>query len=124
MVYLLIGLLIFCSSCSTTTVFNHTEKPISRIYHTVAPKDFATQHHTHVCTTGKIAKIKKEADGDIHIRINDSSKVGFIVAEIIPMLKPQGALPTKEGQLITVCGIRRFDDKHKWYEVHPVERIK
>lgn len=90
-------------------------------YHDVSIPNFSTKPHTHVCTTGDVTLVKKEADGDIHIRVNETkTSPAFIVAEIIPKLpvsKP------KVGDHVKVCGIRRFDDTHGWWELHPVLSI-
>lgn len=87
-------------------------------FHTLPVREFATKPHTHVCTTGKVTLVKGEADGDIHFKVTD--KTAFIVAEIIP------AVPLPKpvvGTTVEVCGIRRYDDLHKWYEVHPVLKL-
>lgn len=93
-----------------------------RMYSSVAVKDVATTVHTHVCVTGEATLVMREADGDLHVRLQDG-KGGFIVAEEIPSLKAKGAAPKKHQQA-TACGISRFDKKHGWYEVHPVEEWK
>jgi hypothetical protein len=74
---------------------------------------------THVQVTGKVTLVKKEADGDLHIRISDGSS--FIVAECIPLIP---CARPKVGQTITVRGISRYDAEHGWWEVHPVEELK
>lgn len=99
-------------------------------YHTVPISLFATAKHTHVCTFGYVGYRKKEADGDIHLRIDETlpikgaimPRTGFIVAEVIPQLPIDTSL--KVGQKVKVCGIRRFDDTHGWYEIHPVLKLE
>jgi hypothetical protein len=75
--------------------------------------------HTHIRVTGKVVLVKHEADGDLHIRLSDGKR--WIVAECIPKLP---CAEPKVGQTITVEGISRFDEKHKFPEVHPVEGWK
>lgn len=88
-----------------------------RKYWTVPIREVATTSHTHIKVEGKVALVKREADGDIHIRLVDGAG-HFCVAEIIPLIK----LPApRVGQTIVVRGIQRVDGKHKWGEVHPVE---
>lgn len=89
-------------------------------YHAIAVADFARKRLTHVCTHGIVTLKKREADGDIHLRVSDGD--AFIVAEIIPQLP----LPApKLHDTVEVCGTRRYDDApgHGWWEVHPVERV-
>lgn len=92
-----------------------------RQYHEVAIAEFATATHTHVRTTGVVAYVRREADGDVHLRIEDGG--AFIVAEIIPELPM--TVP-RRGEYVMVGGIRRYDDElgHGWYEIHPVEAIE
>lgn len=93
--------------------------PLDQIHHVV---------HTHVCTTGVVTEVHKEADGDVHIRVEDPASPGaFIVAEIIPTLRPKDStvirIPKKDNR-IEVCGVTRYDKKHLWWELHPVERLR
>lgn len=94
---------------------------ISRPYFPVTVSDLAAgrNFHTHVAVTGAVTYVKREADGDTHIRLGNG-KV-FVVAECILALPCKAP---KVGQKITVRGISRFDLEHKWYEVHPVESLK
>lgn len=78
-------------------------------------------HHTHVSVTGKVTLVRRESDGDVHIKLSAPSG-RFIVAECIPLL-PCPTLP-KVGDTATVEGVSRFDPEHGWYEVHPVERVR
>lgn len=98
-----------------------------RVYHRVLVQDIPKTEHTHVCTTGVVALVKKEADGDVHLRIEDGDgSNAFIVAEVIPTLLPKnkGAIHIpKKGSWVEVCGITREDKKHGWSEIHPVERL-
>jgi hypothetical protein len=99
-------------------------------YHSVPVSEFATKKWTHVCTVGYVGFRKHEGDGDVHLRIDQTKpipgtvmpKTGFIVAEVIPQLP----LPTAFtlGTKVKVCGIRRFDDTHGWWELHPVLSIE
>lgn len=98
-----------------------------RPYHRVLVKDIPTTSWTHVCTTGLVTLVRKQADGDIHVRVENGDSAGaFIVAEIIPTLLPKAKdairVP-KKGEWVEVCGIVREDKRHGWFELHPVERL-
>ena len=101
--------------------------PIDRPYKQVPLEDLSINSPTHVCVTGRVTLVRREADGDTHISLNPSIKPKknganlFIVAEIIPRL-PVELIP-KVGQVVNVCGIQRWDAKHRFMEVHPVETI-
>lgn len=86
-------------------------------YHPVRLDQVATTSWTHVCTTGPVVYVRKMADGDIHVTLDDG--VSRVVAEIIPQIPL--AKPRK-GQRIEVCGITRYDKRHQWPEIHPVTR--
>ena len=90
-----------------------------RVYHPITIAEFPKKVHTHVCTTGTIALVKGEADGDLHIRVEDGK--AFIVAEAIPKLQPEWERPPHKGEVWTLCGITRFDKRHGWWEIHPIE---
>lgn len=76
--------------------------------------------HTHVEVHGRVALIKKEGDGDVHIRLVSTSGA-FIVVECIPFLPCH---PPRVGDSVVVLGIMRRDYEHGWFEVHPVEAIR
>lgn len=106
-----------------------------RVYHRVLIKDVAETIHTHICTTGLVAVVRKEKDGDVHIRLEDGNGSGaYLIAEIIPTLLPKmkATIRTpKVSDWVEVCGITRIDRKHKtreyprgWPEIHPVERLR
>jgi hypothetical protein len=76
-------------------------------------------HMTRAEVTGKVTLVKKEADGDLHIRVSDGKQ--FIVAECMPQIP---CVKPKVGQTITVRGITRFDGEHHWYELHPVTGLE
>jgi hypothetical protein len=83
-------------------------------FHPVTVAQLPTTVHTHVHVCGLVTLVKKEADGDTHLKVSDGPH--FIVAEFIPAIP----LPTpKVGQRICVDGISREDKLHRWYEVHP-----
>lgn len=74
-------------------------------------------HHSHAKVSGQVVYVRKQDDGDVHIKV--ASTTGkFIIAECIPSLPC--SLP-KAGQTVTLCGITRRDPEHGWYELHPVE---
>lgn len=86
-------------------------------FHPVTVKQLPTTRWTHVHVCGVVTLVKKEEDGDVHLRLTDGPR--FVVAEIIPALP----LPTpRRGQRICVDGISRDDKAHGWSEVHPVLR--
>lgn len=86
-------------------------------FHTIRLDQVATTTWTHICTTGPVVYVRKQADGDAHITLDDGKSL--VVLEIIPAIP----LPVpRKGQTITVCGITRYDKRHKWPEVHPVLR--
>src|SRR5258708_28523284 len=66
--------------------------------------------------TGVVSAIHKEADGDVHIRIEDGTG-NFVICEQIPEL-PLKTLP-KVGDKIVAKGIVRYDGEHGWWELHP-----
>lgn len=87
-----------------------------RQFHKVPLAQLAKTHWSHVEVCGLVTLSKKEADGDIHVRLSEGS--AFVVAEIVPYHRlPQ----PKKGQRICVDGISRQDRDHGWFEVHPVE---
>src|SRR6267142_1807744 len=91
-----------------------------RVYHLVTIAAMPTTVHTHVCVRGKATEIKREDDGDLHVRLEDPDG-NFVIVESIPALKVRGTAP-KVGEWAKACGIVRFDKKHGWSELHPVER--
>jgi hypothetical protein len=99
---------------------------LSRPYHVETVASLAASKHTHVEVSGTVTLVRKEADGDLHIRISDG-KI-FVVAEIIPTLKPSAAFPVPTvGQCVRVRGIHRreWEPGHGggWEEIHPVEAL-
>lgn len=94
-----------------------SHSPVARPYWPVTVEQVPTTAHTHIKVTGRVRLVRREDDGDLHIKLTGTT--GFIVAECIPALPcPQPPV----GQRITVYGISREDKEHRWYEVHPVER--
>lgn len=106
------------------------EEP-GRPYHVVALKDLALGkvRQTHVHVEGWVTYVKKEADGDLHIRVCEDPKIpdmqraDCVVCECIP------ELPCEKpaiGSKVSVEGISRFDKEngHKWWEVHPIEKLE
>jgi len=99
---------------------------LARPYHFVAVAQLATSTHTHVEVTGTVTLIKHEPDGDLHVRVSEGT--AFIVAEIMPTLRPASGVPLVRpmiGQCVRVRGVRRYDNEggHGWAEVHPVEQL-
>ena len=90
---------------------------VATLYHTVTLEQMQTTSWTHVCTSGPVVYVRAMEDDDIHVTLDDGKHK--VVAEIIPQLP----LPRpKKGQRIEVCGIYRWDQRHKWAEVHPVTK--
>lgn len=90
----------------------------SRTYHVVTIAALKETKWTHVQVCGKVTLAKREADGDVHLRLDAAG--AFIVAEMVPY----HPLPVpKVGQFVRVKGISREDRTHRWYEVHPIEAI-
>lgn len=89
-----------------------------RNFHTIPLDKMATTKQTHVCTTGPVVYVRKQADGDWHITLDNGT--AKVVAEIIPLIPLP---PPRKGDTVTVCGIRRNDDYHHWGEIHPVEAL-
>jgi hypothetical protein len=90
----------------------------SRTYHGVSIAKVKDTQWTHISTCGKVTLVKRESDGDWHVRISDGA--AFIVAEAIPAIPL--TIP-RVGQFVRVAGISREDKTHHWFEVHPVEAI-
>lgn len=92
----------------------------TRHYYIETVDSIRVSHHTHVQVAGVVSMVKREADGDWHIRVSDPHG-HFVVAEIIPGIP---MAPPRMGQGVVVFGIRRDDNErgHGWAEVHPVER--
>lgn len=93
-----------------------------RRYHAVTIEQLRTSKRTHVEVVGKVTLVKREGDGDWHIRLSAGRR--YVICEIIPTLTPATpfTLP-RVGDCARVRGIRRRDDDHAWVEVHPVESI-
>jgi hypothetical protein len=88
----------------------------TRAFHPVPLAHLEITKWTHVHVCGTVALVKHEADGDIHIRLEDGK--AFIVAEIVPYHRLP---PPKLHTRICVDGISRKDGDHGWSEVHPIE---
>lgn len=96
---------------------------------TIAAMTGAGPVRTHIQVEGFVTYVKKEADGDVHIRLCDTPSVKgmdrarCIVAECIPLLPCQSP---KKGKHLRVKGIYRFDGErgHKWAEIHPAEYLE
>ena len=91
-----------------------------RTYHKVSIPELATTKWTHVQVEGLVTVVRRQADGDTHIRMTDPSGA-FIMAEVVPW-RPVATV--RKGQRIRVFGIARYDKGHGWPEVHPVEHLE
>jgi hypothetical protein len=74
---------------------------------------------TRAVLTGKVEYVKREDDGDIHIRVGDGKY--FIVAECMPAIP---CVRPKVGDRVSVEGITRYDAEHGWFELHPVTHLE
>ena len=90
-----------------------------RVYHPVAVADMPTTLHTHVQVEGVVTYVAREADGDVHFRLEDGG--AFIVCEVVPW-HPMRRV--RIGQRVRVFGLTREDKKHHWFEVHPIEDVR
>ena len=91
-------------------------RPGGRTYHPVTVARLPTTTRTHVRVCGLVTLVRKEEDGDVHVRLSDGAR--FAVAEIVPAIPlPRPRL----GQRICVDGISREDKAHRWFEIHPLE---
>lgn len=59
-------------------------------------------------------------DGDWKFDLKPRDGQAFIVAEIIPELHRP---PPTEGQGVCASGIVRYDEVHRWWELHPVTSL-
>jgi hypothetical protein len=84
---------------------------------------------THVEVAGWVTYVRREDDGDLHIRVCDSPQVEVmdrkhcVVAECIPALPCEAPMI---GHRYILRGISRYDSEngHKWREIHPVLSIR
>lgn len=106
-----------------------------RTYHPIPLAMMASQDpahwkgmRTHVRVKGFITYIKKEEDGDLHIRLCDSAAVKIMDRAHCIVLECTPSLPCKKPRLGDAegWGISRFDGEngHKWWEIHPLEGIQ
>jgi hypothetical protein len=88
-----------------------------RTYWPVPIERMAETKRTHARTCGLVVYSRRMADGDQHVTIARGDVK--VVLEVIPGL----ALPQlpKKNQTIVAWGIVRYDQIHKWIELHPLE---
>jgi hypothetical protein len=92
------------------------QSAVQRPYHRVALSDLAKSSWTHVEVCSPVVYVRRMRDGDWHVTLDNGK--ARVVAEIIPLIP----LPIpKKGQFICVRGISRFDRRHRFVEIHPVE---
>jgi hypothetical protein len=86
---------------------------------------------TDTIITGTVLKEIKEQDGDYHIQVQTNK--GVLNIEIICAFPDKETIcagynnvipKPKKGDKVQVKGDYCFDNKHKWYEIHPVKSIK
>ena len=126
-----------------SAVFGQTDRNYHRyLIADLAAADPANWHGkflTHIEIEGWVSYVAKEADGDLHIRLCDSSNAPAamdakhcIVAEVMPTLTPKGYQSAanwrlKKGMHLIVRGIGRYDAEspgHHWWECHPIEEME
>ena len=59
-------------------------------------------------------------DGDTKFDLKVPDGQEFIVAEIMPELHRE---PPAEGEKVCASGIVRYDEAHRWWELHPVTAV-
>ena len=92
-----------------------------RMYHRVSiEKMWEGSSWTHVVTEGLVVYRRKMRDGDYHVTIIDGEE-RKLVCEFIPALTEHVGRPPSKGARIRVWGIARWDSRHRWPELHPVE---
>lgn len=96
----------------------------TKYYHPVEISEFSTKgsRWTHVAVTGVVTSVRREKDGDVHIKVCDiaTKKNWCFVAEVIEEIS---ATRANVGEQVTVKGISRYDKQHKWWEIHPVREL-
>lgn len=97
--------------------------PADRAYTRVSIAGLATTRATHVEIAGEVTLVRREPDGDVHIRVSDGHGHAA-VCEAIPTLAPPTpwAMP-RRGDRVRIWGIARRDRQHGWSEVHPIEGL-
>lgn len=95
------------------------ELPNFSKYTAMTPSGLTTTARSHVRVSGEVVAVTREEDGDMHVGMSDGRV--SIVAECIPEMPCPAVV---KGDHITVYGISRYDKQHKWYEVHPVEKME
>lgn len=91
------------------------QAPNPDAYHVVTLRALATTRWTHVCVEAPVTYVRRQADGDAHVTLDDGrTKVVAEIISAVPLPAP------RKGQRIVACGISRFDRHHGWAEVHPV----
>ena len=116
----------FCMMCGCFAVafaFAPPPTAIIRPYHpaTVAQLASGTFPYTHAAVTGRVIYTRLEDDGDLHIRLVDTSAGAppdTLIGECIPELMCRR--PALRS-VVTWRGITRRDPEHHWWEVHPIE---
>lgn len=119
-----IGLLLFANLVFWTYLVDGTQaQPVRRpkvigpvhLYPLVPIDKLAAWKRPRAMIVGTVSLVKREEDGDVHIRVEDGK--AFAVCEIIPELP----LPApRAGDKIRIQGVVRHDGEHGWEELHPV----
>lgn len=83
------------------------------------PADGCGYVPTHAVVEGIVTSTRKQADGDIHVRLCELPRGAgaCIVLELIPQIPL--ARP-KARMRISAAGVMRWDAHHRWWEMHPV----
>ena len=91
-----------------------------RVYHKTTIARLPRTVDTHVELEGRVTLVRREGDGDVHIRVEDVDH-RFVVVEVIPEISL--TIPAV-GDRVVVRGIVRYDKRHRWHEIHPAEAIE
>lgn len=123
---------LYASLCGATGPKEPTAVSIAKL----ARSTCANRIPTHVRVAGVVASVRKEADGDYHVKLcEEPNGAPCIVVEIIPSLSADRIVEPKtraartraavrKGDRIEVVGISRWDAGHRWWEIHPATSIK
>ena len=100
-------------------LFSASEDSYRRVDIAKLPASGCEYVPTHATVTGIVASTRKQADGDIHVKLCTEPRGAgaCLVLELIPQIPM--ARP-RARQRIEAAGIMRWDAHHRWWEMHPV----
>jgi hypothetical protein len=91
----------------------------TRIYHDIPLSEVSKTLWTHVSVRACVVSTQSESDGDVHIWLKNGNTK--LLAEKTPDRPGEITIMPDDGFCGTFQGIVRYDKKHKWYEIHPLE---